>query len=33
VTVAASGLVMAILHDLLVQRTPPNLRQLSGASS
>jgi hypothetical protein len=33
VTVAASGLVMAILHDLLVQRTPPNLRQLSGSSS
>ena len=33
VTVAASGLVMATLHDLLVQRTPPNLRQLSGASS
>jgi hypothetical protein len=33
VTVAASGLVMAILHDLLVQRTPPNLRQLSGSAS
>jgi hypothetical protein len=33
VTVAASGLVTAILHDLLVQRTPPNLRQLSGSAS
>lgn len=33
VTVGGSGKVTAILHDLLVQRTPPNLRQLSGASS
>jgi hypothetical protein len=33
VTVGASGKVTAIFHDLLVQRTPPNLRQLSGASS
>jgi hypothetical protein len=33
VSVAASGLVYAIFHDLLVQRTPPNLRQLSGSSS
>jgi hypothetical protein len=33
VAAGGSGLVMAILHDLLVQRTPPNLRQLSGSSS
>ena len=33
VTVAASGLVMAILHNLKVQRTPKNLRVLSGSSS
>jgi hypothetical protein len=33
VTHGSAGLVMAILHDLLVQRTPPNLRVLSGASS
>ena len=33
VTVAASGLVAAVLHDLLVQRAPANLRQLSGSSS
>lgn len=33
VSVGGSGKVYAILHDLLVQRTPPNLRQLSGASS
>jgi hypothetical protein len=33
ITIGASGKITAILHDLLVQRTPPNLRQLSGASS
>ena len=33
VTVAASGLVTAILHDLNVQRDPGNLRVLSGSSS
>jgi hypothetical protein len=33
VTVAASGKVAALLHDLLVQRTPPNLRALSGSTS
>jgi hypothetical protein len=33
VTVAASGLVAAILHDLLVQRSPDNLRTLSGSAS
>lgn len=33
VTVAASGKVTALLHDLLVQRTPPNLRALSGSTS
>jgi hypothetical protein len=33
VAAGGSGLVMAVFHDLLVQRTPPNLRQLSGASS
>ncbi len=33
VTVGASGLVAAIVHDLLVQRTPKNLRILSGSSS
>ena len=33
VAVAASGLVIAIPHDLLVQRAPANLRQLSGSVS
>lgn len=33
VSAAASGLVYAILHGLLVQRDPANLRQLSGSSS
>jgi hypothetical protein len=33
VTVAASGLVAAITHDLLPQRNPKSLRQLSGSSS
>jgi len=33
VTVGGSGLVMAILHDLLVQRAPANLRTVSGSSS
>lgn len=33
VTVAASGLVTAVPHDLLNQRQPVNLRQLSGSSS
>jgi hypothetical protein len=33
VTVAASGLVAAILHDLNVQRQPANLRVLSGSTS
>lgn len=33
VTVAASGLVAAVLHDLKVQRSPGNLRVLSGSTS
>jgi hypothetical protein len=33
VAVAASGLVMAVFHDLLVQRAPANLRVLSGSTS
>lgn len=33
VTVAASGLVAAVVHDLKVQRTPSNLRVLSGSTS
>jgi len=33
VSVGASGLVAAITHDLLTQRTPSNLRLLSGSSS
>lgn len=33
VSAAVSGLVIAIPHDLLAQRTPKNLRVLSGASS
>lgn len=33
VSVAASGLVYAILDGLLVQRGPANLRQLSGSAS
>ena len=33
VTVAASGLVTAIVGDLKVQRTPANLRVLSGSTS
>lgn len=33
VSVAASGLVMAVPHDLLTQRTPKNLRLLSGSTS
>lgn len=33
VAVGASGLVAAIVHDLKVQRTPSNLRVLSGSSS
>jgi hypothetical protein len=33
VVAAASGLVMAITQDLLVQRTPKNLRTLSGSAS
>lgn len=33
VTVAASGLVAALPHDLLAQRTPANLRVLSGSTS
>lgn len=33
VTGASTGLVTAIVHDLEVQRTPPHLRVLSGASS
>lgn len=33
VTVGASGKVTAILHDLLVQRAPANLRALSGSTS
>lgn len=33
VTVGASGLVAAILHDLNVQRQPKNLRVLSGSTS
>jgi hypothetical protein len=33
VTVAASGLVQAITHDLLPQRTPKLMRQLSGSAS
>lgn len=33
VTVGASGLVCAILHDLLVERAPANLRTVSGSAS
>ncbi len=33
VSVAASGLVSAIVINLLVQRAPANLRQLSGSAS
>jgi hypothetical protein len=33
VGVGASGLVTAILHDLLVQRDPGNLRLLTGSTS
>lgn len=33
VSVAASGLVMAIPHDLTTQRQPKNLRVLSGSTS
>lgn len=33
VSVGASGLVTAIPHDLLTQRTPANLRVLSGSAS
>jgi hypothetical protein len=33
VTVGSGGLVTAILHDLLVQRAPANLRVVSGSSS
>lgn len=33
VTVAGSGLVAAVAHDLLVQRAPANLRVLSGSTS
>ena len=33
VAAAGAGLVYAIVHDLMVQRGPANLRQLSGSSS
>ena len=33
VTQGSGGLVTAVLHDLESQRTPPNLRNVSGSSS